>query len=366
MTRGVRPLEGEEARDLAADAVHPLGDGLRVVQRALGGRLGVADQAGGAADQAERPVAGLLEAAHGEDLDEVAEVQAGRGRVEAAIERDGAVRERLAQCVLVSGQGDQPAPLQLVDDVRHGSVSPRLVWGLWVPACPPTGSGRSRAPGRRSTALARGVGAVGADGGVGVDPVAPGVGGALAADAGTRAAADRGGLGRGTGEDAERSAAVGAGVGAVEGAVDAERGGEPGRALGEVALLAGGGPPGAREVGAGCDPPGPEQHPAGPADRTAHQVQAVPHAVGEVDVGVAGRAEHDGVAVGAAPVGVGAGVVGAVVRLDLGEPQFDGAVVGGPDQGAAEQVGGDLQDGPVEERALQRNPFGWRDHEAGA
>ena len=122
----------------------------------------------------------------------------------------------------------------------------------------------------------------------------------------------------------------------------------------------------AGEVGALDDPPGAQQHPAGPALGSAHQVEAVPHAVGEVDVGVAGRAEHHGVAVGAAAVGVRAGVVGAVVRLDLGEPQFDRAVVGGADQGAAEQVGGDLQDGPVEERAVQRGPFGWGGHGAGA
>ena len=45
------------------------------------------------------------------------------------------------------------------------------------------------------------------------------------------------------------------------------------------------------------------------------------HAVGEVDVQVAGRTEHDLVALGAAAVGVGAGIVVAVVRLDLGEPE---------------------------------------------
>ncbi len=124
--RRVRALEVEEPRDLAAQALDPAGHRLGVVEHALGGGLRVADQTGGAADQAEREVPRLLDPAHGEDLDQVAEVQAGRRRVEAAIERDRAVRERLAQCVLVGGQGDQPTPPQLVDDVRHGHASPSI------------------------------------------------------------------------------------------------------------------------------------------------------------------------------------------------------------------------------------------------
>ena len=59
-----------------------------------------------------------------EDLHQVADVQAGRGRVEAAIERDGTVRERLAQSVLVSGQGEQP---------RHFSSSTMSVTVLVSP-----------------------------------------------------------------------------------------------------------------------------------------------------------------------------------------------------------------------------------------
>ena len=82
-------------------------------QRTLDNRL--------AALTRQRTQARLLEAAHGEHLHQVTDVQTGRRRVETAIERDGTVRERLAQSVLVSGQGEQPPPLQLVDDVRHGS-----------------------------------------------------------------------------------------------------------------------------------------------------------------------------------------------------------------------------------------------------
>ncbi|RPK41748.1 hypothetical protein EES40_20220 [Streptomyces sp. ADI93-02] len=118
--RGVRALEGEEGLDLPAQPLDPRGDGLRVVQRALRGGPRVTDLTGRPADQGKRLQPRHLEPAHGEHLHQMADVQARRGRVEAAIEGDRAVRESLAQCVLVGGLGEQPAPLQLVDDVRHG------------------------------------------------------------------------------------------------------------------------------------------------------------------------------------------------------------------------------------------------------
>ena len=71
---------------------------------------------------------------------------------------------------------------------------------------------------------------------------------------------------------------------------------------------------------------GAQQDGAGLALGPAGDVAAVVHAVGEVDVEVPRRAEHHLVALGAAAVGVGAGVVRAVVRLDLGEPDGDAAV----------------------------------------
>ena len=77
---------------------------------------------------------------------------------------------------------------------------------------------------------------------------------------------------------------------------------------------------------------------------------------------MAGRAEHRGVACGAAAVGVGAGVVRAVVRLDLGEAQLDRAVGGGAYKDAAQQVRGDLQDGAVEERPGSAGVGQGRDH----
>ena len=55
--------------------------------------------------------------------------------------------------------------------------------------------------------------------------------------------------------------------------------------------------------------------------RSADQVDAEVHAVGEVDVGVAGRPEHHGVARRRTAEGMRCRVVRAVVRLDLGEPK---------------------------------------------
>ncbi len=70
--------------------------------------------------------------------------------------------------------------------------------------------------------------------------------------------------------------------------------------------------------------------------------------VGEVDVGVAGRAEEDLGALGQAYVGVAGGVVG-LVALGLDDDSAAAFV----EEGAADQVAGNVVDGPVEELALQ-------------
>ena len=96
--------------------------------------------------------------------------------------------------------------------------------------------------------------------------------------------------------------------------------------------------PGRWSAAGGCARPRaprpPRRHAAAPRRRrpvrTDDDVAAVVHAVGEVDVEVAGRPEHHRVAAGAAAVGVGAGVARSVVRLDLGDPDRDGPVVGVP------------------------------------
>ena len=64
----------------------------------------------------------LLEAGHGQRLDEVSHVQAARGRVETAIQGDRTIGECLAQCVKVGRLREQAAPLEFVDDVGHCSA----------------------------------------------------------------------------------------------------------------------------------------------------------------------------------------------------------------------------------------------------
>jgi hypothetical protein len=71
--------------------------------------------------------------------------------------------------------------------------------------------------------------------------------------------------------------------------------------------------------------------------------------VGEVDVGVAGRAEEDPGALGEADVGVAGGIVG-LVALGLD----DDAAAALVEQGAADQVAGDVVDRSVEEISPQR------------
>ena len=70
--------------------------------------------------------------------------------------------------------------------------------------------------------------------------------------------------------------------------------------------------------------------------------------VGEVDVGVAGRAEEDPRPLGQTDVGVAGGVVG-LVALGLD----DDAAAAFVEERAADQVPGDVVDPPVEELAIE-------------
>ena len=70
--------------------------------------------------------------------------------------------------------------------------------------------------------------------------------------------------------------------------------------------------------------------------------------VGEVDVGVAGRAEEDLGPLGQADVSVAGGVVG-LVALGLD----DDAAAAFVEEGAADQIAGDVMDLTVEEVALE-------------
>ena len=114
--RGVVAVEGQERLDLPAYATDPLRDRPRVVEGALPRVPRVADHAGRPAHERVRRVAGVLQPLRGEDLHQVAQVQARRGRVEADVEPHAPRRERLAQGVEVRRVRDQAAPLEVVEE----------------------------------------------------------------------------------------------------------------------------------------------------------------------------------------------------------------------------------------------------------
>ncbi len=100
-------------------------------------------------------------------------------------------------------------------------------------------------------------------------------------------------------------------------AVDGERLAELGRAAQEVARYPGGGARGLHDFDARDRRRGAEQDGRAPSFATTHGVGAPVHAVGEVHVQVAGRAEHHLVARRRTPEGVASGVLAAGVGLDL-------------------------------------------------
>ena len=223
-------------------------------------------------------------------------MQAGRGRVEAAVEGDRPVGECLAQRGLVGGLRHQASPSQLVEDVAHGSSLRRAPGGARpdgrVPACPI----RTRACERVAGAATPG--RYGRDRRLAVQPEPPRVAVAVPAGAadpdprpGTHSARPRRlrrrslhrrTLDRGP---AQRRA--------VQRLVDAQRRGQPRRTAGQVTVDRG--TPDAGRAPASCPrTTSPARSSTADADpgRTADQVDAPVHAVGEVDVQVRGRPEH--------------------------------------------------------------------------
>ena len=90
-------------------------DGEQIPLLALA--AGVADHAGGAADQGDRPMPGLLKAAQHHQRHQAAHVQAvGRG-IEAAVERAAFAGQPLGQIGLVGRLVNQPAPAKVGEDV---------------------------------------------------------------------------------------------------------------------------------------------------------------------------------------------------------------------------------------------------------
>ena len=101
------------------DAPDPLGGLLLGLEHPLGAGPGIADQSRGPSDQADHPVTRALQVAEHDELDEVAEVQRGGRRVEAAVRRDRPPRQGASQGALVGGLRHEATPLQLGKDVGH-------------------------------------------------------------------------------------------------------------------------------------------------------------------------------------------------------------------------------------------------------
>ena len=117
--RGVGAVEVEELLDLGADLRHPFFDDLTWVERPFPRHARVADEAGGAADEGQRVVSGLLEAGGGKQLDEVAHVQARGRRIETDIIGQRLLGQGFLQGGLVGGNCDEPAGLEFAEDVGH-------------------------------------------------------------------------------------------------------------------------------------------------------------------------------------------------------------------------------------------------------
>src|SRR5438876_429538 len=89
--------------------------------RSIPEELLISDQACAAAHQHDVLVAGELEVPQQHDRHEIAELQAGCGRIEAAVHR-AALRAEVRRDFL-RGVVDEPAPLELGEEVRHGAES---------------------------------------------------------------------------------------------------------------------------------------------------------------------------------------------------------------------------------------------------
>ena len=117
-----RSVEVEEPRHLVALALQMLADLLLREQRPLAALAArIADQAGAAAHQHDGLVAGELEVPQQHDRHEIAELQAGCGRIEPAVHR-AALRAEVRRDFL-RGVVDETAPLELREEVRHGAES---------------------------------------------------------------------------------------------------------------------------------------------------------------------------------------------------------------------------------------------------
>ena len=120
MRAALSPSKREVALDLGAQVADPLGDGLLRVERALGGRP--RDRRSGRSIRRPAPgaVPGELEAAHGEQLHQIAQVQTRRRRVEAAVEGDRRAR-RAAPSELAASVDTCTRPRQTISSQTSGN-----------------------------------------------------------------------------------------------------------------------------------------------------------------------------------------------------------------------------------------------------
>ena len=136
------PSKSRSGSTCARSPLHPLGDHLRVssasARRSSSGRR--------SGRWSRRPgragVSGVLDPAHREQLDQVADMQARRGRVEPHVGGDRARRQRLAPAVDSSvDRAIRPAPAQFVESMDGAAVRTRAssdIAGGWLPSLGPT------------------------------------------------------------------------------------------------------------------------------------------------------------------------------------------------------------------------------------
>ena len=115
-------IEVEQPCHLVALEVHVF---ARLLLREQGAFTGFAarvpDEAGAAAHQRDRSVTGQLEMPQQHDRHEIAELQAGSGGIEPAV--DGAATSREVGVQVARGVVHEAAPLELGNNVRHGAES---------------------------------------------------------------------------------------------------------------------------------------------------------------------------------------------------------------------------------------------------
>ncbi len=132
---------------------------------------------------------------------------------------------------------------------------------------------------------------------------------------------------------------------------DAERLGEPSRSRAEQAIRLYPAPgPHGRQSRARLERP--DQDRAGDALALADEIETPVHPIGAVDIGVAGRAEHRGIACRAPAKTVRGGIL-VVIGFDLDDPSADAV----DEQFRPDQIRGDVMDASREKSAAEERGF---------